>query len=430
MGKVMLSETQVKPVVGTKKNTALGVSIVFLLVSLAAWGYQLSQGLIVTDMRNPFSWGLYIATFAFFVGIAAGGLIISSSVYLFNLERLKPFTRIASLSAFASTLAAGAMVLPDMGRVDRILNIFFHPNIKSPLVWDVTVITIYMVVTFLSVYMQLLPDWKETGRGFWNGWTKNKSLAEVQAFSKKWSKRVAMVGLPFAILIHTVTALIFATQASRDWWNTAVLPPDFISVAVASGTALVLVISMLAVGKDRFAEQQGAFRTMALIVAGALIVHFFFAAMDLIVEGWWGKSGSQEVLSLVFGRYGGLYAVEIILPLFVMFYFFTRKAQTSFNALLGGSVLLFIGVFAHRLMLMFPAFNAIPLGLAVPGFNIDHWLYPIAVGQFKDGMQVFASSWAYTPTLVEYAVALLPFGLVGFVVSLALKLYDFLPQKH
>lgn len=430
MGKVMLSETQVKPVVSTKKNTALAVSIVLLLVSLAAWSYQLSQGLIVTNMRNPFSWGLYIATFAFFVGIAAGGLIISSSVYLFNLENLKPFTRIASLSAFASTLAAAAMVLPDMGRVDRILNIFIHPNFQSPLVWDVTVIMIYMIITFLSVYMQLLPDWKETGRGFWNGWTKTKSLAEVEAFSKKWSKRVAMIGLPFAILIHTVTALIFATQASREWWNTAVLPPDFIAVAVASGSALVLVISMLAVGKSRFAERQAAFRTMALIVAGALVVHFFFTAAELIVEGWWGTSGSQEVLSLVFGRYVGVYAVEIILPLFVMFYFFTRKAHASFNALLGGSILLFIGVFAHRLMLMFPAFNAIPLGLAVPGFNINHWLYPIAVGQFKEGIPVFASFWAYSPTLVEYAVALLPFGLVIFVVSGALRLYNFLPHKQ
>ncbi len=430
MGKVLLPETQARKVVDTRKNTALGISILLLLISLAGWGYQLSQGLIVTNMRNPFSWGLYIATFAFFVGIAAGGLIVSSSVYLFNLEKLKPFTRIASLSAFASTLAAGAMVLPDMGRVDRILNIFLHPNLGSPLVWDVVVISIYLVITFLSVYMQLLPDWKETGRGFWNGWTKSKSLSEVQAFSQKWSKRVAMVGLPFAILIHTVTALIFATQASRDWWNTAVLPPDFISVAVASGTALVLVISLLVVGKEGFVEHQGAFCTLASIVAGALVVHFFLVAVDLIVEGWWGKPGSRDVLSLVFGRYGGLYALEIVLPLFTLFYFFTRKAQSSFNSLIAGSILLFIGVFAHRLMLMFPAFNAIPLSLTLPGMDINNWPYPVAVGQFKEGVPIFASSWAYAPTLVEYAVALLPFGLVGFVVSVALKLYNFVPQKH
>ncbi|OLN29592.1 NrfD/PsrC family molybdoenzyme membrane anchor subunit [Desulfosporosinus metallidurans] len=412
-----------------KSNALLGLAVALILISLVAWGYQLYNGLIVTDMRNPFSWGLYIATFAFFVGVAAGGLIVSSSVYLFNIEKLKPFTRIASLSAFASILGAGAMIFPDMGRVERVWKIFVHPNFRSPLVWDVIVITAYLIITFLSVYVQLLPDWKKEGRGFFNGWTKTRSQENVDALSKKWSKRVALVGLPVAILIHTVTALIFATQASRGWWNTAALPPDFVSVAVASGTALVLVISLFAVGKEQFKQSSEAFQTMALIVAGALVVHFFFVSVDLIVHGWWGKPEATETLSLVFGRYGFVYATEILLPAFTMIFFFTEKGRSSYKALMIGSVLLFIGVFAHRLMLMFPAFNAIPLTLAVPGAGIESWVYPVALGQFREGLSVFVNSWAYTPTLVEYAVALLPFGLVLFVVTWALRMYNFLPQK-
>jgi molybdopterin-containing oxidoreductase family membrane subunit len=413
-----------------KSNALLGLAGAMILISLVAWGYQVNNGLIVTNMRNPFTWGLYIATFAFFVGVAAGGLIVSSSVYLFNIEKLKPFTRIASLSAFASILGAGAIIFPDMGRVERVWEILLHPNFKSPLVWDVIVITAYLIITFLSVYVQLLPDWKKEGRGFFNGWTKNRSQENIDSFSKKWSKRVALVGLPVAILIHTVTALIFATQASRGWWNTAVLPPDFVSVAVASGTALVLVISLLAVGKEQFEQYQGAFRMMALIVAGSLVIHFFFVSVDLVVHGWWGKPESSETLSLVFGRYGFLYAIDILLPAFTMIFFFTEKGKSSFMALMIGSVLLFIGVFAHRLMLMFPAFNVISLSLSLPGAGIESWAYPVALGQLREGMPVFVSSWDYTPTLVEYAVALLPFGLVLFVVTGALKMYNFLPQKR
>ncbi len=413
-----------------KSNALLGLAGAIILISLVAWGYQLFNGLIVTNMRNSFSWGLYIATFAFFVGVAAGGLIVSSSVYLFNIEQLKPFTRIASLSAFASILGAGAMIFPDMGRVERVWKIFVHPNFSSPLVWDVVVITAYLVITFLSVYVQLLPDWKKEGRGFFNGWTKNRSQKNIDLFSKKWSKRVALVGLPVAILIHTVTALIFATQASRGWWNTAALPPDFVSVAVASGTALVLVISLLAVGKEQFNQHQEAFQTMALIVAGALVVHFFFVSVDLIVHGWWGNPEARETHALVFGRYGVLYATEILLPAFTMLLFFTDKGKRSYKALMIGSVLLFIGVFAHRLMLMYPAFNAIPLSLAIPGAGIESWAYPVALGQLREGMPVFVSSWDYMPTLVEYAVALLPFGLVLLVVTGALRMYNFVPQKR
>ncbi|MCO5386360.1 MAG: polysulfide reductase NrfD [Desulfosporosinus sp.] len=401
-----------------------------ILISLVAWGYQIYNGLIVTNMRNSFSWGLYIATFAFFVGVAAGGLIVSSTVYLFNIEKLKPFTRIASLSAFASILGAGAMILPDMGRVDRIWNIFVYPNFRSPLVWDVIVISAYLLITFLSVYVQILPDRKKEGSRFLNGWTKAHSQQEVEAFSKRWSKRIALVGLPVAILIHTVTALIFATQASRGWWNTAVLPPDFVSVAVASGTALVLVISLFAVGKEQFDQHKGAFQIMALIVAGSLVVHFFFVSVDLIIHGWWGSTEAEEILSLIFGHYGYLYATELLFPAITMVLFFTEKGKRSYRALMIGSVLLFIGVFAHRLMLLFPAFNAIPLSLSIPGAGIESWAYPVALGQLQEGMPVFVSSWAYTPTLVEYGVALLPFGLVLFVVTAALKMYNFLPQKR
>lgn len=421
--------TQTVTVPHKRLNGVLVLSVVFLLVSLSAWGFQLKQGLIVTNMRNPFSWGLYIATFAFFVGIAAGGLIVSSLVYLFNLEKLKPLTKIASLSAFACSLGAGAMILPDMGRIDRIYNMFLHPNFRSPLVWDVIVISAYLVVTFLSVYVQLLPDWKKEGRGFLNGWMKKHTFEEIQTFSKKWSKRVAIIGLPFAVLIHTVTALIFATQASRGWWNTAILPPDFVAVAVASGTALVLLISLLFAGKDRFNEYHDAFKTLAGIVAGALVVHFFFAAVDLVVHGWWGGAEAHEIFSLVFGRYGLVYATEILLPGFTMIYFFTSRGKRTRESLILGCVLLFIGVFAHRMMLMFPSFNAIPLSLNINGTGIENWAYPVALGQYQPEGPTFVSSWPYFPTFVEMALGLLPFGVVLFVVSFFLKMYSFLPTN-
>ncbi|OIQ07604.1 putative hydrogenase 2 b cytochrome subunit [Moorella thermoacetica] len=413
-----------------KLNVAFVPGLVLLLVSLFTWGYQLKNGLIVTGMRNPFSWGLYIATFAFFVGIAAGGLIVSSSVYLFNLEQLKPFTRIASLSAFASIMAAAAVILPDLGRVDRIYNLLLHPNFRSPLIWDVIVVSAYTVLTFLSVYFQLLPDWKKEGRGFLNGWTRKLSQEKVESIAARWSRRVAIVGLPVAILIHTITALIFATQASRGWWYTAILPPDFIAVAVASGTALVLVIAILVVGKDGFNQYAGAFNILARIIAGALAVHFFFVAMDILIHWWWGSPEALSTLGLVFKRYGPVYLVEIALPALVMVYFFSEKGGRSAGSLLLGCALLFTGVFAHRLMLMFPAFNQFPLSLSLPGMEVEGWHYPIAVGVFKAGAPVFAGSWPYVPTIFELAVDLLPFGLALLVISLMVSAYSFLPQEQ
>lgn len=395
------------------------VAAALFAVSVAGWVIQLQNGLIVTNVRNPFSWGLYIATFAFFVGIAAGGLIISSSAYIFGAEKLKPLTRIASLSAFASVLGAAVMILPDMGRVDRLYQILLHPNIQSPLVWDVVVISTYAVVAFLSVYFQLLPDAKTGGRAILAGWTKDMSLEEVEAFSKKWSKRVAIGGLPIAVLIHTVTAWLLALQASRSWWNTAVLPPDFIAVAVASGTAFVILISLGVLGRQGFEEHRDAFKLLGLIVSGALVVHFFLMYNDFVVRLWWGAPIEAEPLLLTFKKYGLIHLAEVVLPVFTMVFFFTKKGRSSVAALTVGCLVLFVGVFAHRFLLMPAAFNVFPLSVSIPGAEIEGWQYPIAVGEVKEGMSAFSSFWEYTPSPVELVVTLLPFSLVALIVSIA-----------
>lgn len=413
-----------------RKNLVLILAFLLLLASLSAWAYQVQAGLIITHMRNPFSWGLYIATFAFFVGIAAGGLIVSSAVYLFSIKALKPFTRVASLSAFASILAAAIIILPDLGRVDKIYLLLLHSNFRSPLIWDVIVVSSYILLTFLSVYFQLLPDWKREGRGFLNHWTKRFSLEEVEKISITWSRRIAFVGLPIAILIHTITALIFATQVSRGWWYTAILPADFISVAVASGAALCLLIALLGMGGEGFSQYASALAILARTAAWALAVHLFFVVTDLVIHWWWANPDELELLSLLFYRYGALYALEMVLTIFSMVYFLTSRGISSPRALLSGGLVLLAGVFIHRLNLLFPAFNHFPLSLTLPGAENEFWSYPVALGEFRPGDSIFVSSWPYVPSLWEIFIDLLPFALVLIICSWMISSYSILPNTR
>ena len=383
------------------KPTFLIVSLVIALAGLIGWIIQLKNGLIVTNMSNMFNWGWYIAMFAFLVGVAAGGMIISSSIYLFKAEKLKPFALLASLSAFACAVAAGCMVLVDLGAIRNILQIIIHPNFSSPLVWDVIVITCYIVLTLLSVIFQLKA--RKEGEG-----------AEKAA---KNARVVALVALPFAIAIHTVTALIFATQNTEEWWHTAVLPPDFIAMAVASGGALVLILAIIFAGKDRFAEQLDAFRTMAKIIAGALAVHFFFVLMELILAAWTGSLETSALLGMLFGKYGWLYAVEIILPAIAMVMFFTAKGTATKGALFTGAAFVLVGTLVHRLMLLLPAFNESGMSFSVlTSGGMTAWLYPVSIGRMVDG-SAFATVWNYAPTGMEFLVSLLPVGIMLAIIA-------------
>jgi len=62
---------------------------------LAAWIDELRYGLAATGMRDVVSWGMYIFTFAFFIGLSAGGLIMASSAEVFGIKALKPLSRLA-----------------------------------------------------------------------------------------------------------------------------------------------------------------------------------------------------------------------------------------------------------------------------------------------------------------------------------------------
>ncbi len=57
---------------------------------------------------------------------------------------------------------------------------------------------------------------------------------------------LAYVGLPTAVLLHSITAWIFGLQIARTWWNTSLMAPLFVVSAVLSGTALVTLLALAA----------------------------------------------------------------------------------------------------------------------------------------------------------------------------------------
>ena len=55
--------------------------MLFLLVLIGITGYSYAQqwmhGMVITGLSDQVSWGFYIANFAFFVGIAAAGVLLT-----------------------------------------------------------------------------------------------------------------------------------------------------------------------------------------------------------------------------------------------------------------------------------------------------------------------------------------------------------------
>jgi len=416
---------------GKNYNTIIKGLAAIAGLGLIAWAYQLYSGLIATNMRNPFSWGVYIATWAFFVGTAAGGLVVSSAIYLFGAKQLKPIAKVASLTAFLFAMGAMIILLPDIGRPDRLYNFLIHPNFRSMLPWDVIVLSAYAVVSAIYTYTLLYPDIVARGVKLpYYGVVGKRDVSEaemakIKEESDRKAKRLAPIALPLAILIHTVTAWVLATQMARPWWYGGVLAPTFIAAALATGPAIVILASLVVYGYKE--KLEGTYALLAKVSAVSSIIMLFIYYNDFVVRLWWSAGREFDAVKMVFTRYPLLHATEMIFILLSTVIFI--KYPKDPRKLVQGSLSVIVGVFAHRFLLLPPAYNIMPLRLPVVLHNETmEWSYPIAVGQVRGSLlhpeKIFSSFWSYSPSLVE---VLITAGVMAFLVLAFLSLTRILP---
>ncbi|MHB1377826.1 MAG: NrfD/PsrC family molybdoenzyme membrane anchor subunit, partial [Candidatus Humimicrobiaceae bacterium] len=136
---------------------------VAVLLAIIAWGgfayiTQLRYGLIVTGMNDVTMWGVYIVNFIFFIGISYAGTLVSAVLRITGANWRTPITRMAEVIAIVGIIIGGLMPFIDLGRPDRILNLFIFGRLESPLVWDIIAITTYLIACLIFLYLPLIPD--------------------------------------------------------------------------------------------------------------------------------------------------------------------------------------------------------------------------------------------------------------------------------
>ena len=290
-------------------NVAIGVSAVVMVVGLVLWFMQLSGGMVQTGMRNLDSWGLYITMFMFLVGLSAGGLIISSAPRVLGVEGFGGISKVAVWTSICCTVLAIGFVVVDLGQPLRLWELFAYSNLGSPLMWDIAVISIYLILSVVYLWATL--------------------RAEAGKVSEKALRVISVVALVCAVLVHSVTAWIFGLQQGREMWHTALLAPWFVSSALVCGVALVLVV-VIALRKAGYLElDQANVVKLAKMLGAFVCVDLYFFGCDLLTAGFPGGSGSEIVAMLATGSLAPFFWVEIVGCALCAAVCFTPKLRTN-----------------------------------------------------------------------------------------------------
>ena len=284
------------------------VGVLAAIVAWAAYAYtvQLQEGLVVTAMRDRISWGLYVSTFVFFIGISHAGTLVSAILRVTHAEWRKPITRLAeaitvfalvvgaamviidlgrpdrllyvvqfgriesailrvthaewrkpitrlaeAVTAFALVVGA-SMVIIDLGRPDRVPNILLFGQIESPILWDFISISFYLTGSLLYLYLPLIPDLgtlrdKMPRMARVRRWIYTRLAARWHGTPEQrlhLERGIAVM----AVLIIPVAVSVHTVvswifgMTLRVGWQSTIFGPYFVVGAIFSGIATIIIV--------------------------------------------------------------------------------------------------------------------------------------------------------------------------------------------
>ena len=360
------------------------VLAVVMLVGIGAWAYQLMMGHRVTDMSNMTYWGVNITMFMFFVGLSAGGLIVASSAHVFNIESFKKVALPAVITSTVCICLAAGYILVDLGSIQRIFQMIITPNLMSPLVWDMTVIALYLIINVIDIVFIVKGDERK-----------------VTILSR--------IALPVAVLVHSVTAWIFSLQIGHMWY-TAIMAPIFVVSALDSGMALLLLALLVLKACGMFAFDDKLMKSLSGLLAVFVAIDAYLVGCELLTMAYPGGPELAAFTVLTTGATAPFFWFEIIGGLLIPFLILVfSKNREKKGLVIAASVLVVLGVLCKRIWLLFTAFIA-PYAEPAP-MTPD---YLMAQSTFSPtGFGAF-----YTPTLPEVLIlfGVIALGLLGFMV--------------
>jgi len=347
---------------------ALGVCVAW---GLACYLYQLKNGLAVTAMNNYFSWGVYIINFVFFIGISMAGTLISAMLRLTGAEWRRPITRMAEGITLFALMVAGPMIIIDMGRPDRFLHVILYGRLQSPIVWDVLSLTTYMMGSLIYLYLPLIPDLailRDRGADFspWRrklygmlalGW---KGTPAQHRDLERGIAVMAVVIIPVAVSIHTVTAWIFG-MTLRPGWHSSIIGPDFVVGALYSGIAAVIVAMALF---RRFFRLEAYltprhFKNLGLLLLVAGIAYLYFTVNNFIGSSYVPQTEENELLrSILGGKYSVQFWTMISVGMLVPCLLLALPMTRTIPGIVTASVLVNVGMWIMRYVIVVPTLSA------------------------------------------------------------------------
>ena len=357
-----------KPILAVRSSfyyLAMGL-LAFTAFAAIAYVEQFRHGLGVTGLNVPVYWGFYITNFVFFIGISHAGTLISAILRLCHAEWRRSITRAAEVITVLVLFFGVGSIIMDLGRPDRALNVLKHPNLRSPLLWDVCSISVYLTASSIYLFLPLIPDiaiLRDHGDRFkWFyrilslGW---QGTERQQRILHRAISLMAVIVIPIAVSVHTVVSWVFAMTV-QPMWHSAIFGPYFVVGAIFSGIAAIIVAMALIRHIYHLHDYLKPihFNHLGLLLLVMTLLWFYFTFSEYLTTFYGGEPSHLTIFySKLTGRYSPAFWTMVITCFVIPFPLLAWKRLRTVRGTTIASISVIVGMWLERFTIVVPTMS-------------------------------------------------------------------------
>jgi molybdopterin-containing oxidoreductase family membrane subunit len=349
-----------------------GIALAALLNLGGMVTWLIANGIGVWGLNNSVGWAFDITNFVFWIGIGHAGTLISAILLLFRQKWRTSINRSAEAMTIFAVMCAGLFPAIHMGRSWDAFFIFpYFPNqrgplwvnFRSPLVWDVVAISTYGTISLVFWFLGLIPDLatlrdRATGKikkfifgllSFgWNGSHRTWARYEIASLV------LAGLATPLVLSVHSIVSMDFATSLLPGW-HTTIFPPYFVAGAIYSGFGMVLtllIITRQTMHLQRYITERHLDKMAKVLLLTGSIVSYAYATE--FFSAWYSGNMYERYhfINRATGPYAWCFYLMVLCNVITPHMLWTRKARTSVWFLFAVSILVNIGMWFERFVII------------------------------------------------------------------------------
>jgi formate-dependent nitrite reductase membrane component NrfD len=274
---------------------------------------------IFYNVEHGEAMGALIVVYFFLSGLGSGAFLTATALRLFTGQKYERIEKTAAIAAPILLIPGLLCLLLDLGKPLRFFNLFFYFNPSSVASWGVWIINIFFVLSVIYAFLHVIGKARS-------------------------ARPLAYIGFVFALAVGFYSGMLLYQMHGHELWHSALVPVIFLASAIASGLAVVLLLSGSA--------DPDQTRVLSNVLAVAIAVDLVLALAEVLTLAWSGGEKAAAADVILSGGYGFLFIVVYLiiglaLPLAAL-----ARQRVSRGSQVFAAVLVLVGTLAMRYVIV------------------------------------------------------------------------------